>query len=69
LHCVVANINGDDKNADINQKYGVTCFPTFKFLQTTTLGTDGDRTKAEIAAYYLNGTNRAACGGLNEPGV
>ena len=70
--CVVANINGDDKkNTHINQNYGVTGFPTFKFFSKDNKEPEdyeGERTEAEMVAYLNEkcGTNRAVGGGLND---
>jgi protein disulfide-isomerase A6 len=72
LQCIVANINGDEKkNADVNLKYGVTGFPTFKFFSKDGKEPedyDGDRTEDEIVAYLNEkcGTHRAVGGGLND---
>ena len=72
MQCVVANVNGDDKkNAHINQKYGVSGYPTFKFFSKDNKdGEDyeGDRREADIVAYLNEkcGTNRAVGGGLND---
>ena len=68
---VIANINGDHKNAHINIKYDVSGFPTLRFFSKSNKKPEdynGERNEEEIVAYLNKkcGTSRAVGGSLND---